>query len=81
LLTLKQFEPQQVPISQIKIDLKGLIQDLAGDFEKQWADKQLTLKVDLPKLTPCWETDPDSLKRVLLELLTNAGKYSASGTR
>jgi len=80
LLTLKQFEPQQVPISLIKIDLKGLIQDLAGDFEKQWADKQLTLKVDLPKLTPCWETDPDSLKRVLLELLTNAGKYSASGT-
>jgi signal transduction histidine kinase len=80
LLTLKQFEPQQVPISLIKIDLKGLIQDLAGDFEKQWADKQLTLKVDLPKLTPCWETDPDILKRVLLELLTNAGKYSASGT-
>ena len=80
LLALKQFEPQQVPISQIKIDLKRLIQDLAGDFEKQWADKQLTLKVDLPKLTPCWETDPDSLKRVLLELLTNAGKYSASGT-
>jgi len=80
LLTLKQFDPQQVPISLIKIDLKGLIQDLARDFEKQWADKQLTLKVDLPKLTPCWETDPDSLKRVLLELLTNAGKYSASGT-
>jgi len=80
LLALKQFEPQQVPISQIKIDLKRLIQDLAGDFEKQWAHKQLTLKVDLPKLTPGWETDPDILNRVLLELLTNAGKYSASGT-
>ncbi|MEG4799675.1 GAF domain-containing sensor histidine kinase [Microcoleus sp. ARI1-B5] len=79
LLALKQFEPQQVPISLIKIDLKRLIQDLAGDFEKQWADKELTLKVDLPKLAPCLETDQDSLKRVLLELLTNAGKYSASG--
>ncbi|MEG4031128.1 MULTISPECIES: ATP-binding protein [unclassified Microcoleus] len=80
LLALKQFEPQQVPISLIKIDLNRLFQDLAGDFEKQWADKQLTLKVDLPKLTPCWETDLDILNRVLLELLTNAGKYSASGT-
>ncbi|MCZ0899111.1 GAF domain-containing sensor histidine kinase, partial [Microcoleus sp. HI-ES] len=80
LLALKQFEPQQVPISQIKIDLNRLFQDLVRDFEKQWADKQLTLKVDLPKLTPCWETDPDILNRVLLELLTNAGKYSASGT-
>ena len=80
LLALKQFEPQQVPISLIKIDLNRLFQDLAGDFEKEWADKQLTLKLDLPKLTPCWETDPDILNRVLLELLTNAGKYSASGT-
>ncbi|MEG5163026.1 ATP-binding protein [Microcoleus sp. AT3-A2] len=80
LLALKQFEPQQVPISLSKIDLNRLFQDLAGDFEKQWADKQLTLKVDLPKLTPCWETDPDILNRILLELLTNAGKYSASGT-
>ncbi|MEG4812204.1 ATP-binding protein [Microcoleus sp. F8-D3] len=80
LLALKQFEPQQVPISLIKIDLNLLFQDLVRDFEKQWADKQLTLKVDLPELTPCWETDPDILNRVLLELLTNAGKYSASGT-
>lgn len=79
LLALKQFEPQQVPISLVKIDLKRLIQDLAGDFEKKWADKELTLKVDLPQFAPCLETDPDSLKRVLLELLTNAGKYSASG--
>ncbi|MEG4343618.1 GAF domain-containing sensor histidine kinase [Microcoleus sp. A003_D6] len=79
LLALKQFELQQVPISLIKIDFKRLIQDLAGDFEKQWADKELTLKVDLPKFARL-ETDPDSLKRVLLELLTNAGKYSASGT-
>jgi signal transduction histidine kinase len=80
LLALKQFEPQQFPMSLIKIDLNRLFQDLAGDFEKQWADKKLTLKVDLPKLTPCWETDSDILNRVLLELLTNAGKYSAYGT-
>ncbi|MEG4200698.1 ATP-binding protein [Microcoleus sp. Pol12A5] len=80
LLALKQFEPQQVPIAIIKIDLNRLFQDLVRDFEKQWADKQLTLKVDLPKLTPYWETDPDILNRILLELLTNAGKYSASGT-
>ncbi|MBE9187197.1 GAF domain-containing sensor histidine kinase [Microcoleus sp. LEGE 07076] len=80
LLALKQFEPQQVPMSAIEIDFKRLIQDLAGDFEKKWADKELTLKLDLPKFVAGVETDPDSLKRVLLELLTNAGKYSASGS-
>ena len=79
LLALKQFESQQFPISLTKIDLKHLIQDLCGDFEQKWADKGLTLKVDLSQFAPCLETDPDSLKRVLLELLTNAGKYSASG--
>ena len=79
LLALKQFESQQFPISLTKIDLKHLIQDLCGDFEQTWADKGLTVKVNLSKFAPCLETDPDSFRRVLLELLTNAGKYSASG--
>ncbi len=80
LLTFKQFEHQPLPIYPVKIDLNLLIRDLVGDFEKKWADKGLTIKMDLSQFAPCLETDPDSLKRVLLELLTNAGKYSASGT-
>ena len=80
LLALKQFESQQFPISVTKIDLKHLIQDLCEDFEQKWADKGLTVKVDWLKFAPCLETDPDSFRRVLLELLTNAGKYSASGS-
>ncbi|MCC3405676.1 MAG: GAF domain-containing protein [Microcoleus sp. PH2017_10_PVI_O_A] len=80
LLTFKQFERQPLPLYPVNIDLNLLIKDLVVDFEKKWADKGLTLEVDVPKLTPSLETDPDSLKRVLLELLTNAGKYSASET-
>lgn len=80
LLALKQFEPQQVPISILQIDLKRLIEDLAADFEQNWAQKQLTLKVELPNPLPVLETNRDSLNRILLELLINAGKYSASGT-
>jgi len=80
LLALKQFETQQVPISLLQINLKHLIQDLALDFEQTWADKGLTLKVDLPNPLSALETDGSSLNRILLELLTNAGKYSASGT-
>ena len=80
LLALKQFESQQVPMSLLPIDLKRLIQDLAGDFDKKWADKGLTVAHDLSKPLPRLETDKDSLSRILLELLTNAGKYSASGT-
>lgn len=80
LLTFKQLERQPLPLYPVNIDLNLLIKDLVVDFEKKWADKGLTLKVDVPKFTPSLESDPDSLKRVLLELLTNAGKYSTSET-
>jgi signal transduction histidine kinase len=80
LLTLKQFETQQLPICPLQINLQHLIQDLVRDFEQKPEHQKLTLKVKLPKSLPPLESDRDSLKRILLELLTNAGKYSASGT-
>jgi signal transduction histidine kinase len=80
LLAVKQFESQQLSISPLQINLKHLIQDLARDFEQKWADEKLTLRVKLPKSLPSLESDRDSLHRILLELLTNAGKFSAAGT-
>jgi signal transduction histidine kinase len=80
LLALKQFESQQVPICLLQINIKHLIQDLARDFEKKWEDRGLALTVKLPQSLPALESDRDSLNRILLELLVNAGKYSAFGT-
>ena len=80
LMALKQFETQQLPICPLQINLSHLIQDLVRDFEQKPEHQKLTLKVKLPKSLPPLESDRDSLKRILLELLTNAGKYSASGT-
>jgi len=80
LLKLKELDSQQTPISRLRIDLKPLIQDLAKDFNKKWADQGLSLVVNLPKRSLWSETDFDSLNRILLELLTNAGKFSDDGT-
>ncbi len=80
LLKLKELDSQQTPMSRIRIDLKPLIQDLARDFEKKWADQGLSLVVNLPERSLWSETDFDSLNRILLELLTNAGKFSDDGT-
>ncbi len=80
LLALKQFQTSQLPICPLQINLKHLIQDLVRNFEQKPEHQTLTLKVKLPKSLPTLESDRDSLKRILLELLTNAGKYSASGT-
>jgi len=80
LLKLKELDSQQTPMSRIRIDLKPLIQDLAKDFNKKWADQGLSLVVNLPKRSLWSETDFDSLNRILLELLTNAGNFSDDGT-
>jgi signal transduction histidine kinase len=53
---------------------------LRGAFEKKWAHKKLKLAVDLPRFTLKLKSDPESLKTILEELLTNAGKYSHPGT-
>ncbi len=80
LLALQQLESQKVPMHLEKIDIKDLIAELVQSFEQSWADKGLKLAVDLPKLSLKLQTDKDSLQRILQELLTNAGKYSAPGT-
>lgn len=80
LMALKQFETQPPPICPLQINLQHLIQDLVRDFKQKPEHQKLTLKVKLPKSLPPLESDRDSLKRILWELLTNAGKYSASGT-
>lgn len=80
LLAFKQVDAQQTPMFLVPVSLKSLIQDLAEDFEQKWASKGLTLAQDFSKPLPRLETDKDSLHRILLELLTNAGKYSAAGT-
>ena len=95
LLSLQQLEADQASIQPQKIDLMRLINELAQSFQQKWADKRLTLVVDAPVRSPTsaqtpssiskaqslmLNTDPDSLNRVLLELLTNAGKYSDPDT-
>lgn len=76
LLALQKLESKQTPVQLQKVDLKHLIKDLAQCFEEKWADKGLNLNLELPERSLMIQTDCDSLNRILLELLTNAGKYS-----
>jgi len=80
LLDLQRLESDQSQIQPQKIDLMLLINELAQSFEQKWADKRLTLTVETPERSLLLNTDPDSLNRILLELLTNAGKYSDPDT-
>lgn len=80
LLALQKLESNQAPIQLQKVDLRGLVHDLTACFEDQWVAKELTLALDIPKRSLMVQTDFDSLNRILIELLTNAGKYAAPHT-
>jgi signal transduction histidine kinase len=75
LLTLQQLESKQMGTDRQWVDLLALVQPLADKFLETWASKQLQLQVDLPPVFN-WQTEPESISRILQELLTNAGKFS-----
>lgn len=80
LLALQELETRQVVMQLQVIDLPSFMRDLESGFAQQWAPKGLTLEMDLPGKLAI-STDVSSLNRVLLELLTNAGKYSDPSTQ
>jgi signal transduction histidine kinase len=79
LLALQQLESHQLNTDRQLIDLENILQPLIERFTNTWAKKNLQLQVILPKQTQ-WQTDPESLIRILQELLTNAGKYAQPDT-
>ena len=80
LLALQELETKQVLMQLQLIDLPSFMRDLEAGFAQQWNSKGLTLEMDLPSKLAI-STDVSSLNRVLVELLTNAGKYSDPSTR
>jgi signal transduction histidine kinase len=80
LLALQELEANQVTIQMEEIDLRRVLADRIQEFEYQLPTKGLTLSVNLPERSLMINTDRSSLNRVLLELLTNAGKYADPNT-
>lgn len=76
LLALQELETKQVAMQLQRFDLRHLLHELAQLFSQKWQAKGLILDLNLPDHLFSLETDRDSLYRILLELLTNAGKYS-----
>mgnify|MGYP002777096138 CR=1 FL=1 len=82
LLALQELEANQVPLNAEAIMLEELIAALSEGFHRTWATaKGLQLVVEATTSSLWMQSDRDSLNRVLLELLTNAGKYSAPNSQ
>jgi signal transduction histidine kinase len=77
LLKLQQFESRQVELRSQQISLNQFISQQATIVADRWPDsKDLEIALHLPQLSSHIETDADSLKHVVEELLVNAGKFA-----
>lgn len=81
LLTLQRLEAKGTTIQLQNIELGHTIQDWTQAWSDLWQSKQLQLQVDLPTRSLPLQTDPDSLRRILRELCTNASKYAQPSSK
>lgn len=76
-----RFENQKgLPVKMETFSLQEILHEIENIFEFQAEEKDLIFKVNISNIVPQKiETDPKRLKQVLLNLLSNAFKFTKSG--
>jgi len=79
LLDLARLDSGRLHLERSRFDLGALLGDLAGPVVEAARRRGLNLEVEVAADLPQVEGDPVRLKQVVLNLLDNAVKYTASG--
>lgn len=80
LLDVSKLEAGQTKPSYAETDVASLVRSIAGHFESLAAEHGVEFSVEAPA-TYSAQVDPDQLRRVLLNLLSNAFKFTPAGGR
>ena len=81
LLKLQQLESQQLELDPQSVSFNPFVSEQATIVADRWPEsKLLEIALHLPNVSPQIETDVDSLKHILEELLVNAGKFALPDT-
>jgi signal transduction histidine kinase len=85
LLTLQEVEDQGSSIEVEAINLQELLSQVGEELQSKWEEKGLSLTINLGDFSEKAEelviySDTESVRRIFLELLTNAAKYSTANT-
>ena len=74
---MQQLESKQLDFRPQPVSIDRFITEQATFVAERWAqNKSLELALHLPPESPKIETDADSLKHIIEELLVNAGKFA-----
>jgi PAS domain S-box-containing protein len=79
LLDLAHSEKGMLPVVREEFDLRRTLGIAASFVEGQAQKKSLILNIDLPEGPMAVQGDPDRLRQVFVNLLTNAVKFTARG--
>lgn len=80
ILTLARIEAGQLNLQQESISLVHLIRSVIEELQGIAAQKHLQLNVHLDLPNPRITTDPTHLQQILFNLISNAVKFTASGS-
>ncbi len=80
ILDLSKIEAGKLELEVIEVELKGLLKEALEIVEFQAKEKGLELVLNLPEDSPkLFRVDPVRLKQILINLLTNAVKFTDEG--
>lgn len=79
LLQLSKMDTRRIPLKCQRTNIHLLIKDVVERFSVPLANRNLTAELQLSKHLPLIEVDPDQMVQVLVNILSNAIKYSNDG--
>ncbi len=78
---LSRVEAGQLPVVARRTDLQRLLEEVAAQFEPLFRANQVTLSLHLDIELPLVWADPDRVNQVLINILSNAYRYTPAGGR
>jgi signal transduction histidine kinase len=78
LLEFERFDQKDRPLEKRDIDLEALVRLVLSNFQPQVEEKQLAVEVRIPEVLAV-RADYESIRRVLLNLVSNAIKFTNAG--
>lgn len=79
LLELGQLKEAKARYQEVLVSVDDVLQEVAGQFDGQAAQKNLQLKVNIAHNLPPVRAVPDQIKSVWTNLISNAIKYTPDG--